>query len=331
MGGHFSTHSLNEDGSWKNLMEQVNSSTDISPTGGQMPRLLGLAQASKIYKNIPELKNFTNFSNNGTEVAWGTIGNASTSEGLFFETINAAGVLQVPMVVSVWDDAYGISVHNEHHTTKESISAVLQGFQRDGTLDGFEILSVKGWDYLALIETYEKAEKIARYEHVPVVVHVTELTQPQGHSSSGSHERYKDEERLQWERDFDCNKIFREFVISSNIATEEEIKALEREIKKEVREEKNATWKKFISIVINEQLDALTYYKPIIAKSTRSVFIKSIVEDLENKHQPIRKDILEAGRKILRYIAHEEFPEKTAMINWLNNYQAGLKPKFSAH
>ncbi len=330
MGGHFSTHSLNEDGSWKNLMEQYNSSSDISPTAGQMPRLLGLAQASKIYKNIPELKNHKNFSNNGNEVAWGTIGNASTSEGLFFETINAAGVLQVPMVVSIWDDAYGISVHNEHHTTKESISAVLQGFQRDGKLDGFEILTVKGWDYLALIKTYEKADKIAREEHVPVVIHVTELTQPQGHSSSGSHERYKNEERLQWERDFDCNKKFREFVLQSNIATEEELKEIEREIKKQVREEKNATWKKFISVVINEQLDALTYYKPIIEKSTRSVFIKSIVEDLENKNQPIRKDILEAGRKILRYIAHEDFPEKTAMVNWLNNYQEGLKPKFSA-
>jgi len=197
--------------------------------------------------------------------------------------------------------------------------------------DGFEILTVKGWDYIALIETYEKAEKIAREEHVPVLIHVTELTQPQGHSSSGSHERYKNEERLQWERDYDCNKKFREFVIESNIATDEEIKNLEREIKKQVREEKNAIWKKFISVVINEQLDALTYYKPIIAKSTRSVFIKSIVEDLENKNQPIRKDILEAGRKILRYIAHEDFPEKTAMITWLNQYQAGLKPKFSAH
>ncbi len=331
MGGHFATHSLNEDGSWKNLTEQINSASDISPTAGQIPRLVGLAQASKVYKNNPALKKHTNFSKNGNEVAWGTIGNASTSEGLFFESINAAGVLQVPMVISVWDDDYGISVHNKHHTTKESISEVLEGFQRTENANGFEILKVKGWDYLALIETYEKANQIARNEHVPVLIHVTELTQPQGHSSSGSHERYKNEERLLWERDFDCNKKFRQFIIDSNIATHDELKSLEKEIKTEVRTIKNATWKKFISVVINEQLDALTYYKPIIQKSTQSVFIKTIVDELETKNEPLRKDILETGRKILRYIAHENFPEKTAMINWLNNYQESLRPKFSAH
>ncbi|WP_010521738.1 alpha-ketoacid dehydrogenase subunit alpha/beta [Aquimarina agarivorans] len=331
MGGHFATHSLNEDGSWKVLSDQINSASDISPTAGQIPRLVGLAQASKIYKNITELKNRTNFSKNGNEVAWGTIGNASTSEGLFFESINAAGVLQVPMVISVWDDDYGISVHNKHHTTKESISEVLAGFQRTETAKGFEILKVKGWDYLALIETYEKANKIARKEHVPVIIHVTELTQPQGHSSSGSHERYKNEERLLWERDFDCNKKFKQFIIDSNLATDDEIKTIEKEIKKEVRTVKNATWKRFISVVINEQLDALTYYKPIIQKSTQSVFIKTIVSELEAKNEPLRKNILETGRKILRYIAHEDFPEKTAMINWLNGYQESLRPKFSAH
>ncbi|WP_010181882.1 alpha-ketoacid dehydrogenase subunit alpha/beta [Aquimarina agarilytica] len=331
MGGHFATHSLNDDGSWKNLTEQINSASDISPTAGQIPRLVGLAQASKVYKNNPALKKHTNFSNNGNEVAWGTIGNASTSEGLFFESINAAGVLQVPMVISVWDDDYGISVHNKHHTTKESISEVLEGFQRTEKAEGFEILKVKGWDYLALIETYEKANRIARNEHTPVLIHVTELTQPQGHSSSGSHERYKNEERLLWERDFDCNKKFRQFIIDSNIATHDELKVIEKEIKTEVRTIKNATWKKFISVVINEQLDALEYYKPIIQKSTQSVFIKTIVEELETKNEPLRKDILETGRKILRYISHENFPEKTAMINWLNNYQETIRPKFSAH
>ncbi len=331
MGGHFATHSLNEDGSWKNLTEQINSASDISPTAGQIPRLIGLAQASKVYKNNPALKNHTNFSKNGNEVAWGTIGNASTSEGLFFESINAAGVLQVPMVISVWDDDYGISVHNKHHTTKESISEVLEGFQRSENTNGFEILKVKGWDYLALIETYEKANNIARNEHVPVLIHVTELTQPQGHSSSGSHERYKNEDRLLWERDFDCNKKFRQFIIDSNIATHDELKSIEKEIKTEVRTIKNTTWKRFISVVINEQLDALTYYKPIIQKSTQSVFIKTIVDELEAKNEPLRKDILETGRKILRYIAHENFKEKTAMINWLNNYQESLRPKFSAH
>lgn len=200
MGGHFVTHSLNADGSWKNLTKQKNSSSDISPTAAQMPRLLGLAYASKIYRQVPGLTNAENFSNLGNEIAWGTIGNASTSEGVFFETINAAGVLQVPMVMSVWDDEYGISVHAKHQTTKESISEILKGYQRENETNGFEILKVKGWDYADLIATYEKAADIARKEHVPVLVHVSQLTQPQGHSSSGSHERYKSTERLAWEK-----------------------------------------------------------------------------------------------------------------------------------
>ncbi|MGL5113210.1 MAG: thiamine pyrophosphate-dependent dehydrogenase E1 component subunit alpha, partial [Flavobacterium sp.] len=189
MGGHFATHSLHEDGSWKNLTEQKNSSADISPTAGQMPRLLGLAQASKIYRNVTGITNASNFSSNGNEIAWGTIGNASTSEGLFFETINAAGVLQVPMVMSVWDDEYGISVHAKHQTTKENISEILKGYQSDENGNGFEILRVKGWDYAALISVYEKAAAIAREQHTPVLIHVQQLTQPQGHSTSGSHER----------------------------------------------------------------------------------------------------------------------------------------------
>ena len=195
MGGHFLTHSLDENFNWKDLTKQKNSSSDISPTAAQMPRLLGLAQASKIFKNIENFDS-SNFSNNGNEVAWGTIGNASTSEGIFFETVNAAGVLQVPMVISIWDDEYGISVHAKHQTTKENISKILKGFQRDEIDKGYEILNVKGWDYVDLINCYEKAGRIARNEHVPVIIHVEELTQPQGHSTSGSHERYKDSERL---------------------------------------------------------------------------------------------------------------------------------------
>ncbi|HLW15673.1 MAG TPA: thiamine pyrophosphate-dependent enzyme, partial [Flavobacteriaceae bacterium] len=189
MGGHFSTKTVNADGSWKNLAKEKNSSADISPTAGQMPRLLGLAQASKIYREVESVKDKKNFSNKGNEIAWGTIGNASTSEGLFWETINAAGVLQVPMVMNVWDDEYGISVHAKHQTTKEDISKILSGFQRDENDEGYEIIIVNGWDYPALIEAYEKAEKIARKEHVPVLLHVKEVTQPQGHSTSGSHER----------------------------------------------------------------------------------------------------------------------------------------------
>ena len=213
MGGHFATHSLNEDGSWKNLTQQKNSSADISPTAGQMPRLLGLAQASKIYRNVDVLKNKTNFSINGNEIAWGTIGNASTSEGLFFETINAAGVLNVPMVMSVWDDEYGISVHVKHQTTKESISEILKGFQREEGTNGYEIFVVNGWDYVQLMDVYQKAAKISREEHTPVLIHVKELTQPQGHSTSGSHERYKDADRLQWERNFDCISQMRKWIL----------------------------------------------------------------------------------------------------------------------
>jgi len=331
MGGHFATHSLNNDGSWKNLSKQYNSSSDISCTAGQMPRLIGLAQASKVYRELKDLPNHKQFSNNGNEVAWGTIGNASTSEGLFFEAINAAGVLQIPMVISVWDDAYGISVHNKHHTTKESISEILSGFQRTEEKKGFEIIEVKGWDYIGLIEAYEKAEKFAREEYTPVLIHVTEMTQPQGHSTSGSHERYKNEERLQWERKFDCNKKFKQFILDNNLSTTDELRAIEKEIKTHIKKTKNAAWKQFISVIINEQLDALTVYKPIIAKSTQSVFIKAVVDDLEAINEPLRKNILEAGRKILRYIAHEKFPEKTTMINWLNNYQAKTQPKYSAH
>src|SRR6187551_565669 len=247
MGGHFVTHSLNEDGSWKNLTQQRNSSADISPTAAQMPRLLGLAQASKIYRNVPEIPNADQFSINGNEIAWGTIGNASTSEGLFFETINAAGVLQVPMVMSVWDDEYGISVHARHQTTKENISEILKGFQRDEDNNGYEIMTVKGWDYPALVETYQRASAIAREEHVPVLIHVDELTQPQGHSTSGSHERYKNAERLAWETEFDCLSQMHKWLLENNLATIEELDEIDTQAKKDVNEGKKTAWTNFTS------------------------------------------------------------------------------------
>ena len=222
MNAHFSTRSLNEDGSWKDLTEMKNTSADISPTAGQMSRLLGLAQASKIYRNhesLLEKEEFQKFSNEGNEIGWGTIGDASTSEGIFWETVNAAGVLQVPMVLSVWDDGYGISVPRKYQTTKESISDVLAGFQRTEDKEGLEILTVKAWDYSGLMETYEEAERIAREEHVPVLIHVKEVTQPQGHSTSGSHERYKSEERLEWEEEYCCINQTRQWLIEEEIAT----------------------------------------------------------------------------------------------------------------
>ncbi|NBL64030.1 transketolase [Flavobacterium sp. NST-5] len=328
MGGHFATHSLNEDGSWKNLALQKNSSSDISPTAGQMPRLLGLAQASKIYRNVSGIPNKTNFSINGNEIAWGTIGNASTSEGLFFETINAAGVLQVPMVMSIWDDEYGISVHARHQTTKENISEILKGFQRDEK-NGYEILTVKGWDYPALIATYEKAAAIAREEHVPVLIHVQELTQPQGHSTSGSHERYKNAERLEWEGDFDCIRQMKLWMVATNIASTEELDEIDANIKKEVLEGKKAAWNAFTEPTKKEQKELLELLERVASASDNKVFIEKMASELKSIKEPIRKDILVTARKVLRLLVSEN--SKAELARWIENYIEKIQPKFSSH
>lgn len=329
MGGHFATHSLDENGNWKNLTAQKNSSADISPTAGQMPRLLGLAQASKIYRNVEGVTNNTNFSINGNEIAWGTIGNASTSEGLFFETINAAGVLQVPMVMSVWDDEYGISVHAKHQTTKENISEILKGFQRDENNKGYEIFRVKGWDYASLIDVYQKAETIAREEHVPVLIHVQELTQPQGHSTSGSHERYKNAERLAWEADFDCLRQMKLWMIAINIASPEELDAIDEATKKEVLEGKKDAWNAFVAPMKAEQNELVSLLESIVKTSENGVFISKITNDLKAIKEPIRKDILTTARKVLRMIVNESSQKELA--TWITNYTQKIQPKFSSH
>ncbi|WP_432411048.1 alpha-ketoacid dehydrogenase subunit alpha/beta [Rasiella sp. SM2506] len=331
MGGHFATHSLNEDGSWKNLTAQKNSSADISPTAGQMPRLLGLAQASKIFRNVKGIENKTNFSINGNEVAWGTIGNASTSEGLFWETINAAGVLQVPMVISVWDDEYGISVHARHQTTKENISEILKGFQRTEDENGYEIIRVTGWNYPELVEAYQKAGTIARDEHVPVLIHVKELTQPQGHSTSGSHERYKSEDRLAWEREFDCNVQMRQWMLANNMATEEQLAELEKDIKKQVREGKKAAWTAFLEPQKQERQEAVTLLNNLAESSSNKNFIQKIASDLAAESEPSRRDILSSTRKALRYVVAEDAVEKRQLQEWINNYFETIQPKYSAH
>ncbi|UAB80393.1 transketolase [Marixanthomonas sp. SCSIO 43207] len=331
MGGHFATHSLNKDGSWKNLTAQKNSSADISPTAGQMPRLLGLAQASKIFRNVKGIEDKTNFSINGNEVAWGTIGNASTSEGLFWETINAAGVLQVPMVINVWDDEYGISVHAKHQTTKEDISEILKGFQRTEKEKGYEIIRVKGWNYPELIEAYQKAGKIAREEHVPVMIHVLELTQPQGHSTSGSHERYKSKERLEWESEHDCNVQMRKWMIESDIATDEELSEIEKTIKKEVRDGKKAALKAFLAPQKKEQQEALTLLGNLAESSQNKTFIEKIKNELASDKEPLRKTILGSARKALRYVTSEKSTEKQQLIDWIENYYEIIQPKYSAH
>ncbi|MEO8235573.1 MAG: thiamine pyrophosphate-dependent enzyme, partial [Flavobacterium sp.] len=328
MGGHFATHSLDENGNWKNLTQQKNSSADISPTAGQMPRLLGLAQASKIYRNVAGIEQ-VNFSEKGNEVAWGTIGNASTSEGLFFETINAAGVLQVPMVMSVWDDEYGISVHARYQTTKENISEILKGFQRDEENKGYEIMTVKGWDYPTLVETYQKASTIAREQHVPVLIHVRELTQPQGHSTSGSHERYKNAERLEWEGDFDCLRQMKLWMIENNIATSEEIEAIDNQARKEVLEAKKAAWTAFVTPIKEERDELVSLLNTIANASENKVFIEKYANDLASIKEPIRKDSITTARKILRLIVKEN--GKDQLATWITNYTNKIQPKFSSH
>jgi pyruvate/2-oxoglutarate/acetoin dehydrogenase E1 component/TPP-dependent pyruvate/acetoin dehydrogenase alpha subunit len=329
MGGHFATHSLDKNGNWNDLTKIKNSSADISPTAGQMPRLLGLAQASKIYRNVDGLEQKSTFSKKGNEVAWGTIGNASTSEGLFFETINAAGVLQVPMVMSVWDDEYGISVHAKHQTTKENISEILKGFQRDESNNGYEIITVNGWDYANLVAVYKKASEIAREEHVPVLIHVTELTQPQGHSTSGSHERYKNEERLAWEAEFDCLKQMTNWLIQNGFSSEEELEAISNQAKNEVLEGKKAAWNAYISPLKAEQTQLVSLLREIAKTSQSSSYIEQLTNELASIKEPIRKDLLSTARKILRKLGSGS--EKNTLSKWIKESIATIQPKFSSH
>lgn len=328
MGGHFATHSLNEDGTWKDLTAQYNSSSDISPTAAQMPRLVGLAQASKLYRNEATLKNSPKFSKNGNEVAWGTIGNASTSEGLFFEAFNAAGVLQIPMIISIWDDEYGISVPAKYQTTKESISEILKGFQRENDKDGYEIFVINGWDYVQLMAVYQKAAKIAREQHIPVLIHVKELTQPQGHSTSGSHERYKAKERLEWEREHDCIAKMREWILDFELQNENgqilrfvedeaELIMLEKEAKKHVANAKRNAWSSFIGEIKESAQELISILKACEAKSANGVFIKRLYGDLAKNIEPSKKDVLSTARKGLRMLRNESFSEKTRLQQFI--------------
>ncbi|MDA7803578.1 thiamine pyrophosphate-dependent enzyme [Crocinitomix sp.] len=331
MGGHFSTRSLNADGSWKNLMGQKNSSADISPTAGQMPRLVGLALASKVYRKDKALHNMTNFTNKGNEVAFGTIGDASTSEGPFWEAINAAGVLQIPFAMSVWDDGYGISVPKKYQTTKGSISTALSGMQRTADNPGYEIYKTKGWDYPDLCETYEKAIKLCREEHVPVLIHVEEVNQPQGHSTSGSHERYKSEKRLAWESEMDCIEKFKEFIIGAGIAEATELEEIENEAKKHVRDKKGQAWKEFNELINSDLNEVLGYLNQMATESVNGVFIQKIADDLKATMGPIKKDVFSASRRALRQMRGEESGAKTALINWLNQGEVSNFDQYSSY
>ncbi|MFT4643168.1 MAG: 2-oxoisovalerate dehydrogenase E1 component [Candidatus Azotimanducaceae bacterium] len=341
MGGHFSTQSLNEDGTWKNLTEQYNSSSDISPTASQMPRLVGLAQASKVYRNLEDLKDKTKFSINGNEVAWGTIGNASTSEGLFFEAFNAAGVLQIPMLISIWDDEYGISVHAKYQTTKENISEILKGFQRDENGEGYEILRVKGWDYVQLVDTYNKASKIAREEHIPILVHVDELTQPQGHSTSGSHERYKNADRLEWEKNHDCILKMREWILDFELETqsgevlrfvdsEDPLKEIEKNAKKEVSVAKRNAWNASLAPINTQLQQALQLLENVAKTNSNKNFIVKTINDLKSLHEPTRKDIFTLVRKVLPYLIGDDSVNKAEFISWLKKSSEENQEKYSS-
>ena len=330
MGGHFVTRSIEENGSWKNLTNQKNHSSDISPTAGQMPRLVGLAQASKVYRAL-KIKDSDKFSKNGNEIAWGTIGNASTSEGLFLEAINAAGVMQIPMVISIWDDDYGISVHNDEQTTKGSISKALAGLQRNEEEQGFEILTVKGWDYTALIETYKYAEKLARNEHVPVLIHVEELTQPQGHSTSGSHQRYKSKERLEWEKQYDCNLKTREWILSNGFASEEELKAIEEDNKKKVRKAKTEAWDAYQAPILNNKKELILLIDKATKAANNDPNLQILKSELNKIAEPSYKDILHSARKALRILTHYDHPIKEELRTWKNTLTEKLNPKFSSH
>jgi len=314
MNGHFATRFLDEKGDWISQTNQKNSSADISPTAGQMPRLVGLAYASKLYRNNKALHNKNDFSIKGKEVAFGTIGNASTSEGSFFEAINAIGVLQVPVVMSVWDDEYGISVPKGYHTTKQSISKLLTGLQRTDSEKGYEIFTVRGWDYPSLVETYQNAVKIAREEHVPCLIHVTEVTQPQGHSTSGSHERYKPKKRLQWEQAHDCNLKMREWIIEEQIATIEELDLLEAEAKKVAKEARSASWKAYLSD-IKKELNQVVELLDQLGHAD----VTTLVGKLREEIAPSKADVVRAAKKALRHVQNEDTEAKKNLISWLGS------------
>lgn len=314
MNCHFATRVVNDDGSWANQMETKNTSADVSTTGGQMARLVGLAQASKYYRQNQELAYLSHFSKGGNEVAFGAIGNGSTSEGVFFEAINAAGVLQIPMAISIWDDAYAISVPASLQTTKENISEILKGFQRDDKGDGFEIFKVKGWDYPGLCETYEKAIELCRQQHIPVLIHVHELTQPQGHSTSGSHERYKSRERLDWEQEYDCIVQMRKWMLESAIASEQELSDIEQQAKAYVRKCKNDAWNAYQSAIRAEAAEAISLLSAFADNSR----ISAMTDHLRNLSEVTRRDFIEPIRKALRYTAGTNSQERQELAAWLH-------------
>ena len=335
MNCHFATRSLDDTGEWKDLTKQKNSSGDISPTAAQMPRLLGLALASKVFRNMPEMeKAGKKFSVKGNEVAFGMIGDASTSEGHFWETINAAGVLQVPIALSVWDDGYGISVPKKYQTTKEDISELLKGFVGDEKTPGIRLYSCDAWDYPGLYAMYEEGIDICRKEHVPVVFHIRNLTQPQGHSTSGSHERYKTPERLAWEKENDCIVKFRAWIIAENIATAAELDSIEATAVKTAKAARDRSWKAFLDPIKAERTHLIDVVKTTHCPCKKQDKIDKIVADLEMIADPIRKDVISAAKKIMRDVCTTcsmKKPMKADLEVWMEEQRKLNYDRYSSH
>jgi len=330
MNCHYATRYVHADGTWANQAESMNCSSDVSTTSGHMPRLLGLAYASKLYRQNKELEYLKQFSVNGNEVAFGTIGNGATSEGMFFEAFNAAGVLQVPMAISVWDDAYAISVPAKLQTTKEDISEILKGFQREPGTNGYEIFKVRGWDYVALCETYERAVEVCRTDHVPVLIHVTEMTQPQGHSTSGSHERYKSKDRLAWENEHDCLLQMRKWMIESAVSTEEEMDELEATAKKYVRECQREAWTDMGAEILVELQQVADLIEQLAEESNAGDQLQEIISSLKAVIDPGRGDVVAAGRKALRLTVKEKLYSRQSLINWLKQEESKNNERFNS-
>lgn len=332
MNAHFATRSLNADGSWKDLTSMYNSAADMSPTGAQMPRLVGLAYTSRLYRELDELKQLTEFSHNGDEVAFGTVGNATCAEGMFWETVNAIGVLKAPAVISIWDDGFGISVPNEFQMVKQNISELLKGFQREpNSRDGYDIYVVKGWDYPALIETYAKAADIARREHVPAIIHVIEVTQPQGHSTSGSQERYKSKERLKWEEEFDCVRKLREWIIVQDVATAEDLNQLEETEQQLVEQLREQAWVAYLQPIQHDMQTVADMLDEIATHSSSATQLSHIKNRMLSIPMPLRRDLMVTVREALFALKAEDNPIKHILIDWKQKLEEVQHNRYSSH
>ena len=337
MGGHFSTRLIDENGKWLNLTEQKNSTSDISPTAGQMPRLVGLGLASKIYRNNKELSHLTNFSKNGDEIAFGTIGDASTSEGVFWESINAACVLEIPVVMSIWDDGYGISVPKKYQTTKESISEAMAGFELDDNTNGLKIFRCKGWDYQDLYAAYKNATEFTRKHHKPSLIHVEEITQPQGHSTSGSHERYKSKERLAWAKEFDCISKFKEWLLSSNnglgkpISTLDELNKIEKDAKAEVKSIAKEAWKEFIQDIETERKAITSQLELLYSESSHKQELEKLISNIKGLKEPLRKELYQIFKSALRITIKESTNSRKSVLSWYEKQKEILFDKYNSN